>query len=476
MKITKNFINEDFMLKSETAKYLYHEKAKNMPVIDYHCHINPKDIAEDRKYNNIAEIWLTCGDHYKWRAIRANGYGEEYITGDASDYEKFSAWANTLPKCIGNPLYIWAHLELKKYFGYNGDLNAGTLDKVWDLCNEKLKNMSARQIIKDSDVKLICTTDDPVDSLEYHKKIKSDASFDTRVLPAFRPDKGLHIEKPGFTEYISKLSEACNIEIKDFRSLCDAYIKRLDYFVEHGCKTADNGFEHVSYFRVSAEHADDLFKRVLNDQKFDPAEAEIYKTELMLFLAEEYHKRNLVMQIHFGVGRNNSDRLFKLYGPDAGGDNIGGYNCIYNLSKLLNELDKKNILPKTVLYSINPTDNAALVALMGCFQNNDCGIEPNGAGKMQHGSAWWFNDTNTGMRDQLINLANGGLLANFIGMLTDSRSFLSYTRHDYFRRILCDIIGGFAENGEYPGDSGYLSEIVGDICCSNANGYFGFGL
>ncbi|MCL2095945.1 MAG: glucuronate isomerase [Oscillospiraceae bacterium] len=480
----KKFIGEDFMLNSETARLLYFETAKNMPVIDYHCHINPKDIAEDKKYNNISEIWLTCGDHYKWRAIRSNGYGEEYITGNASDYEKFSAWANTLPKCIGSPLYVWAHFELKTYFDYCGNLNPGTLDEVWNLCNEKLKNISARQIIKDSKVKLICTTDDPADNLAEHRKILEEnrnQKFETRVLPAFRPDKGLHIEKPGFSEYIEKLSEASGIEIKDKNSLFEAYIKRLDYFVSLGCKTADNGFENIPFKRETSDiNLDGVLKKALNNKDFmlSQDETDIYKTELILFLAEEYYKRNLVMQIHFGVGRNNSERLFKLWGADAGADSIGGYNCIESLSKLLNQLDKNNRLPKVILYSINPADNAALVALMGCFQNNDSALNiiPGGAGKMQHGSAWWFNDTNFGMREQLTNLANGGLLANFIGMLTDSRSFLSYTRHDYFRRILCDVVGAYAENGEYPGDLEYLSEIISDICYNNTNNYFGFGL
>ncbi|MCL2773792.1 MAG: glucuronate isomerase [Oscillospiraceae bacterium] len=473
----KNFLHEDFMLKSETAKILYHNYAENMPIIDYHCHINPKDIAEDKKYSNIAEIWLTCGDHYKWRAVRSNGYSEEYVTGNGSDYEKFSAWANTLPKCIGNPLYIWAHMELKRYFGYGGNLNPETADRVWNLCNEKLQNMSAKKIIKDSKVKLICTTDDPTDTLEYHKIIKDDKTFYTQVIPAFRPDKGLHIEKAGFKEYINKLSETSGIEIKDMKSLYDAYSKRLDYFVSMGCKTADNGFEAIPFI-LEADNsiANDALIKALNNQELHIAEIGIYKTALMLFLAEEYHKRNLVMQIHFGVSRNNSDRLFKSYGPDAGADSIGGYDCIYALSRLLNELDRKNVLPKTVLYSVNPSDNAALVALIGCFQNNDCNITPNGTGKLQHGSAWWFNDNNIGMREQLINLANNSLLANFIGMLTDSRSFLSYTRHDYFRRILCDVIGDYIENGEYPNDVAYLSQIVSNICYNNTNNYFEFGI
>jgi glucuronate isomerase len=362
-------------------------------------------------------------------------------------------------------------MELRKYFGYTGNLNAETLDNVWNLCNEKLQNMSARQIIKDSGVKLICTTDDPSDSLEYHKIIKDDGSFDTKVLPAFRPDKGLHIEKPGFKEYINKLAETSGTEITDMNSLFEAYSKRLDYFVSLGCKTADNGFENVPFKRGDAGA---IFKKVLDKQEITQDEADIYKTELFLFLAREYFKRGFIMQIHYGVGRNNSDRLFKIHGADAGADNIGGFNCVYALSKILNELDKTGELAKTILYSINPADNAALVALMGCFQANDCGITAGSTGKLQHGSAWWFNDTNMGMREQLINLANGGLLANFVGMLTDSRSFLSYTRHDYFRRILCDIIGDYAENGEYPGDLDYLSKIAADVCYNNVCDYFGF--
>jgi glucuronate isomerase len=469
----KNFLCDDFMLENETAKILYHETAKNIPIIDYHCHISPKEIAEDKKYENIAAIWLNCGDHYKWRAIRANGYGEDCVTGNASDYEKFSAWAHTLPKCIGNPLNIWAHMELKKYFGYLGNLSAETLDAVWDLCNEKLKNMSARSIMRSSNVKLICTTDDPADSLEHHKAIKEDQSFEIEVLPAFRPDKGLHIEKPGFADYMKNLSEASGIEITGLNSLFDAYSKRLDYFVSMGAKTADNGFEAVPFSRGDPEIA---LKKALCGKELSKEETDIYKTELMLFLAGQYQKRGLVMQIHFGVGRNSSDRLFSLHGPDAGADGIGGHNCIPSLSKLLNELDKKDALPKTVLYSVNPTDNAALAALAGCFQNNDCGVQPNGTGKMHHGAAWWYNDTKTGMRDQLINLANHAPLANFVGMLTDSRSFISYPRHDYFRRILCQILGEYVEAGEYPDDFARLSAMVSNICYNNTNEYFGFGL
>ena len=471
------FLSENFMLKTDIAKKLYHDYAKNIPIIDYHCHINPKDIADNTKYGNLANIWLTCGDHYKWRAIRSNGYDEKYIAGDGSDYEKFIAWANTVPKCIGNPLYVWAHMELKKYFGYGGVLNGETADIVWNLCNEKLQDnaFSAREIMKKSDVKIICTTDDPADSLEYHRQIAADKDFDIKILPAFRPDKGLHIEKAGFADYINKLSQASGIEITSMNALFDAYANRLDFFVSLGCKTADNGFESVLFKRECGDiKADSVLKKALAGQPVNQDEADVYKTELMLFLAKEYHKRNLIMQIHFGVSRNNSIRLFNTFGPDTGGDAIGNYNCIMPLTKLLGELDRENTLPKTVLYSVNPTDNVAIDALIGCFQNNDCGIKPNGTGKLQHGSAWWFNDNNMGMREQLINLANNSLLSNFIGMLTDSRSFLSYTRHDYFRRILCDVIGEYVVNGEYPDDIDYLAKIVSDICFANTKNYFEF--
>jgi glucuronate isomerase len=364
-------------------------------------------------------------------------------------------------------------MELRKYFGYQGNLSSETLDTVWNLCNEKLQSMSSRSIMRDSNVKLICTTDDPVDSLEYHKAINDDASFEIKVLPAFRPDKGLHIEKMGFADYMKKLSEAGGVEIKDASSLFEAYSRRLDHFVLMGAKTADNGFEEVPFSRGDLNAA---LKKALSGQKLTKEESDTYKTELMLYLAGEYHRRGLVMQIHFGVGRNTSERLFALYGPDAGADCIGGYNCILNISKLLNALDKQNSLPKTVLYSVNPADNAAPAVLIGGFQNNDCGIQQNGTGKLHHGSAWWFNDTKTGMKDQLTNLANHSLLANFVGMLTDSRSFLSYPRHDYFRRILCQLLGEYVKSGEYPGDLPYLSKMVSDICYSNTNGYFGFEL
>ena len=471
----KSFLCEDFMLGGDTAKTLYHETAANIPIIDYHCHISPKEIAEDKKYKNIAEIWLNSGDHYKWRAIRAYGYDEKYVTGDASDREKFNAWAATLPACIGNPLYAWAHMELKRYFGYDGVLCPETADLVWELCNEKLAHMSSRQIMQSFGVKAICTTDDPADELGYHRAIAADESFDIAVLPAFRPDKGLHIEKPGFAGYINALSEASGIEIKDKNSLFDAYSKRLWYFVELGCNTADNGFEAVPFMREGQNATvSGALSKALMGESLSQNEIEAYKTELMLFLAEQYHKAGLVMQIHFGVARNNSSRLFGLYGPDAGADSIGGYTCIPQLSKLLGELDSRNVLPKTILYSVNPTDNAALVSLMGCFQRSDCGIAPGGAGKLQHGSAWWFNDNNLGMREQLTNLANNSLLANFVGMITDSRSFLSYTRHEYFRRILCDVVGGYVDSGEYPADFACLSGIISDVCFNNAKKYFGF--
>jgi len=457
----------DLLLKTQAAKELYHAYAAKLPVIDYHCHINPADIAEDRRYDNIAQIWITCGDHYKWRAVRGNGTDEEYITGGASDYEKFEAFARAMPKLIGNPLYIWAHMELKRYFGFHEPLDLSNAKKAWNCANERLrdKNMSARGIMASSDVRLICTTDDPSDSLEHHKSIAGDGSFDIKVLPAFRPDKSLHIEKDGYAEYMQKLAQSAGTEIRSLSDLFSALQKRLDFFVNMGCKTADNGFEAIPFQRGDAGIA---FKKALEGKFLTQEEISIFKTELFIFLAEEYHKRGLVMQIHFGVSRNNSSRLYGSIGSDAGADAIGNYNCIMNLTHILNALDTKGVLPKTVLYSINPNDNAALGALIGCFQDSSA------AGKLQHGAAWWFNDTNLGIRAHLYNLAESALLGNFIGMLTDSRSFLSYVRHDYFRRILCDVIGGFVENGEYP-DTPYLYEMIRNICFANASEYFGFG-
>ncbi|MHC1693948.1 MAG: glucuronate isomerase [Eubacteriales bacterium] len=467
----KQFMGEDFLLGSDTAIKLYKNYAADMPIIDYHCHIDPSQIASDKRFDNMAQIWLTCGDHYKWRAIRTAGYAEEYVTGNASDYEKFRAFACTLPLCIGNPLYHWAHMELRKYFGYDGILSESTCDEVWEKCNARLRedDMSVRSIIRRSNVKLICTTDDPVSPLADHKSIAADKSFDTKVLPAFRPDRVMNIGVPGWRDYIAQLSDASGIRIDGYNSLLAAYVRRLDYFAENGCLTADHGFQGVSFHRAEdSEQVARIFAKALSGSTISVEEAEIFRTELNLFFGRQYSARGWIMQLHFGVSRNNSSRLFASFGPDAGGDAIGCFDAVLPVTRLLNELDMTGELPKTVLYSINPNDNTAIDALIGCFQGG--GVKY----KLQHGSAWWFNDNISGMRDQMMQLANNSLLAGFIGMLTDSRSFLSYTRHDYFRRILCDVIGGYVERGEYPADMEVLGGMVRGICYNNTAEYFGF--
>ena len=468
----KTFLDEDFLLKTDTAKILYHTYAENLPIIDYHCHVSPKEIAEDKRYSTITELWLG-GDHYKWRAMRSNGVDESEITGGASDYDKFRAWARTMPKLIGNPLYHWTHLELKTYFGYEGIFSEETCDAVWELCNEALKSpdMSAKRIIERSNVKLICTTDDPIDSLIYHKQIRDDPDFSVRVLPSFRPDKGLNIERPGYANYIAKLSEAAGVPITDLESLKGAYRNRLDYFGDLGCRNADHGMdEGVPFAPEQFEgQADSIFRKAISGTPATKEEMEIFKTEMMFFFAQEYKTRGWVMQLHFGVLRNVNPVMFQKLGPDTGFDIIGGRPCTTEIAQLLGALTMRESLPRTILYSINPSDNAALDALIGAFQENAGGFP-----RVQHGSAWWFNDNRAGMRAQLISLANMSVLGNFVGMLTDSRSFISYPRHEYFRRILCDVIGDWVERGEYPLDPESLAQLVVDICFNNTKDFFGF--
>lgn len=460
----KKFLNKDFLLSSEAAKTLYHNYAENIPIIDYHCHISPEEIAKDIHFDNIAQLWLG-GDHYKWRQMRANGIDEYYITGDAPDREKFQKWAETLPLLIGNPLYHWSHLELKKYFGYEGILNESTADDVWNLCGEKLKSLSARKIIAISNVEVICTTDDPIDSLEWHKKIKEN-SFDVKVLPAWRPDKILDIENPGFKEYVKKLSLASNLEINSYSSLKKALSDRMNYFNETGCKISDHGLPYVMYVPADENEIENIFISALNGNSLTTDQILKFKTSCLSFMAEEYFRLNWVMQIHYGVARdNNTKQLFTL-GADTGFDSIGDNAPISQLSAFLDSLTQKNVLPKTILYSLNPADNAAIDVLMGCFQDSTA------LGRIQHGAAWWFNDHKTGITEHLTSLANLGVLSNFIGMLTDSRSFLSYTRHEYFRRILCQFIGDLVDNGEYPEDYETLGKIVKDISYNNAKKFF----
>ena len=467
----KNFMDEDFLLSNDTAKLLYHSYAKKMPVIDYHCHIDPEEIAKDRRFDNITQVWLGA-DHYKWRLMRSNGIEEKYITGDASDKEKFGKWADTIGRAIGNPLYHWSHLELKRYFGYDGDLNSETAEEVWNLCNEKLKSpsMSARNIMRMSDVSLIGTTDDPVDDLKWHKIIADDEEFDIQVLPMWRPDKATGIENPGFCEYINRLSDVSGIKINTFSDWKQAMTVRLDYFSARGCLGSDHGMKYVPFTRADEKTVSEILDKALNGGSISETEEDMFKTECMLFLASEYAKRNWVMQLHFGVTRDNNTKMYNRIGADTGFDGIYNSVPIDKLSSFLDELNKNDNLPKTILYSLNPNDNAAIGVLIGCFQ------EAGARGKIQQGTAWWFNDHLNGMTEQMTSLANLGMLANFVGMLTDSRSFLSYTRHEYFRRILCNIIGTKVENGEFPFDEKRLGGIIQDISFNNARDYFGFNI
>lgn len=461
------FMNNDFLLKTETAKNLYHKYAKDMPIADYHCHINPREIFEDRKFDNITQIWLG-GDHYKWRLIRSNGVCEEEITGNASDREKFQHFAEMLPKAIGNPMYHWTHLELKRYFGFNGVLNGDTAEEVWNLCNAKLKedSMSVRNIIKASGVAMIGTTDDPIDDLVWHKKLAEDKTFETKVVPSFRPDKAINIEKLGFVEYLQKLGEVAGFPIKTVADVKKALSDRLEFFCELGCRASDHGLDYVVYSVASDEEIEEIFKRALSGETVSLEDADKYKTAIMLHLGKEYAKRNVVMQLHYNTQRNTNSKTFEKLGADTGFDCISTKNCGEQIVGFLNALYSEDKLPKTIIYSLNPQENEMIDTILGCFQGTE--VE----GKIQHGSAWWFNDTKTGMEKQLISLANLSLLGNFVGMLTDSRSFLSYTRHEYFRRILCNLIGEWVENGEYPNDEKQLGRIVEDICFNNAKKYF----
>lgn len=466
-----DFLGKDFLLKTETAKRLYKDYAdmRKVPVIDYHCHINPQEIYEDRHFDNITQVWLG-GDHYKWRQMRTCGIDEKYITGDAVDYEKFEKWCEVLPRLIGNPLYIWSHMELQYYFGYMGSLCPKTCKEVWDITKEKLSSgeLTARSLITSSNVKVICTTDDPIDDLHWHKLIAEDESFDVQVLPAWRPDKAMNIEKPSFCDYIAKLSEVSEVNIESIEALKGALVKRMDYFESRGCKVSDHGLEYVMYNPVTEAEVDIILKKALSGGDISREEELGFKTYFMEFMGRECHRRGWVMQLHYGCKRDNNTYMYDLIGVDTGFDAINDYTPSAKLADFLNSLALTNQIPKTIVYSLNPTDNAAIGTIIGCFQGG--GIK----NRIQQGSAWWFNDHIDGMRDQLRSLAATSSLAGFVGMLTDSRSFLSYTRHDLFRRILCDLIGEYVENGEYPDDDELLASLIQDISYRNVVEYFGF--
>lgn len=465
----KVFMDKDFLLTTKTAQNLYHNYAEKMPVLDYHCHINPKEIALDRTFENITQVWLG-GDHYKWRLMRSNGVEEACITGDAPDKEKFMKWAATLEKAIGNPLYHWSHLELRRFFGYKGVLNMDTAEEVWELCRQKLASpaMSARNLIKMCGVTLICTTDDPVDTLEWHKALAEDKSFSTVVLPAFRPDQAMNLEKPDYASYLRKLEEASGISITSFESLKEAIKNRMDFFASMGCRVSDHALEYVMYAPAAPEKIEGIFSKSISGASISREEELKFKTAFLLFVGQEYAKRDWVMQLHFGCKRNNNTLMFQKLGPDTGYDCINNYAPSSEMADFLNALHQTGQLPRTVLYSLNPNDNASIGTILGCFQDSSA------ISKIQHGSAWWFNDHKTGMTDQLTSLANLGLLAGSIGMLTDSRSFLSYPRHEYFRRILCGLLGSWVENGEYPYDEKRLGQMAENISYYNAIHYFKF--
>ncbi len=465
----KKFMDENFLLSNETAIKLYHNYAKEMPIIDYHCHLNPRDLAENKRYRNITEIWLG-GDHYKWKAMRSNGIDEKYITGDADDKEKFMKWAETVPYTIGNPLYHWTHLELKRFFGIETLLSPATAEEIWMKCNALLEKdeFRARGLVERSKVKVICTTDDPIDSLEYHKAIAEDADFDVKVLPALRPDKAINLEKEGFTAYIKKMGDVVGRDIQDIDDLLEALRDRLLYFDALGCKISDHALDPVVFEKGDKEEIDLIFRKALQQEALTGQDIRKYKTYVLLFLGRKYAELAWTMQLHIGTIRNVNSRMLRELGPDTGYDTIGDDVFAEALAKLLDALDTTNQLPKTILYCLNPRDNEVLATMIGSFQGG--GIP----GKIQFGSGWWFNDQKDGMLRQMMALANMGLLSRFIGMLTDSRSFISYTRHEYFRRILCNLMGEWVENGEYPDDMALLGEIVKDICYHNANRYFGF--
>ena len=462
----KKFMDDNFLLSTDTAVTLYHDYAKEMPICDYHCHLNPKEIAEDKRYKNITEIWLG-GDHYKWRTMRSFGIEEKYITGDASDYEKFEAFAKVMPYLIGNPMYHWSHLELQRYFGIYETLSPKTCKSIWDRCNEIIngEDFSARAMIRNSNVKYIGTTDDPIDNLEYHIAIAKDENFDCEVRPSFRPDRAVKIHGEGFADYIVKLGKVENTEIKDYETLLEVLEKRLDFFVANGCNITDHSLERVYFRNTTMEEVDAIFKKALAGETLTIEEIEKYSTLTMISLGRMYNKRGMVMQLHIGALRNNNTRMFKKLGADVGFDSIDDGEVATSLSRLLDSLDITDELPKTILYCLNPKDNEVLGTMLGNFQGG--GI----AGKIQFGSGWWFNDQKDGMERQMMALSQLGLISQFVGMLTDSRSFLSYTRHEYFRRILCNYIGGLVENGEYPADMEILGEIIQNICYNNIEKY-----
>ena len=464
----KKFLDENFLLQSDTAELLYHEYAKNMPIIDYHCHLPPADIANNTVFENISQAWL-YGDHYKWRAMRTNGIDENFITGNQSDWEKFNKWAETVPNTLRNPLYHWTHLELQRYFGISEVLNPTSARAIFDQSSAMLhtKEFSVRNLLKKMNVKLVCTTDDPTDNLEFHNKLKDDATAEVLMVPAFRPDNAMNVtDTVVFLSYVAKLEKVCNVSISNFSDFIQALKNRHDYFDSMGCKVSDHGLEEIYADEYSDAEIDLIFEKLLKGLALDIVSQRKFKSAMLVYFAEWDCEKGWTQQFHLGAIRNNNTRMMQKLGPDTGWDSMGSFNHGKPLSTFLNNLDKNNNLAKTILYNLNPADNEMMATMIGNF--ND-GSMP---GKMQWGSAWWFLDQKDGIIKHLDVLSNMGLLSRFVGMLTDSRSFLSFPRHEYFRRILCNLLGNEIENGELPNDIPWVGKVVQDICYHNNKNYF----
>ncbi|MBC7948812.1 MAG: glucuronate isomerase [Chitinophagaceae bacterium] len=467
----KQFLDENFLLKTKTAQRLYHDFAKAMPIIDYHCHLPPQQIAEDMQFKNLTQVWL-YGDHYKWRAMRTNGVDESYCTGNKSDWEKFQKWAETVPYTLRNPLYHWTHLELQRYFGIHNILNADTAKKIYDDCTAQLQTQefSVRNLLRKMNVKLVCTTDDPVDSLEHHRKIGDDG-FEVPILPAFRPDNAMNVSDPtNFCNYIKKLEAVTDIAISSFDDFLYALQNRHDFFASMGCSVSDHGLEEIYAEDFTGSEIDAIFNKVHGGKILSEAEQRKFRSAMLIHFAEWDWEKGWVQQFHLGALRNNNSRMLQTLGPDTGWDSIGDFSQGRALAKFLDKLDTNNKLAKTIVYNLNPSDNELMATMLGNFNDGSA------AGKVQWGSGWWFLDQKDGMTKQINALSNMGLLSRFIGMLTDSRSFLSFPRHEYFRRILCDLFGDEIENGELPNDINWVGKVIQDISFNNARNYFNWQL
>lgn len=469
----QKFMDKDFLLTTETAKKLYHDHAEKMPIIDYHCHLQPKEIYEDKEFRNLAEAWLGAGDrygdHYKWRALRARGYEEDSISGPDDDYKKYYQFVESMPYFVGNPLYHWSHLEMRRYFGIEDVINTKNAKKIWDEANAKLKTLTAREMMYKFKVDTVCTTDDPVDDLAWHKKMASDKTLKVTVRPAFRPDKAINVELSWFESWVNQLASVVGYEIKELKDLEKALAERIDFFHEMGSRLSDHALDVVHYAPATYEQANEVFKKGMAHKEISSLEQDWYKGYVLVFLGKEYNKHGWVQQYHIGALRNNSKKMLKVIGPDTGFDAIEDENYMEKLSGLFGALDETDELPKTIVYCLNPRDNYALNVLAGCFQ------KPGVKSRVQCGTAWWFLDQLDGMKQNLETLMQVGLVAQSVGMLTDSRSFLAYPRHEYYRRLLCNMLGNLVETGQYPVEEiDTLGKIVEDVCYNNAKEFFGF--